>query len=126
MPRVRWSIGCTVLRNRAKRSGRGRAVWKADPLEGTADQGNRSGLTSQAQRRRHARELVGWQDTVGLDRQELWNQVGRAAMSTLIPHHGCFSPAKMATFFAAIDTYSGSWTFGFANPDRCWRVPIRD
>ena len=54
-------------------SGRGRTIGASESPEPTADQGNQPRVASQAERRRHARELVGWQDAVGLDRQKLWD-----------------------------------------------------
>src|SRR6202044_3332211 len=50
-----------------------------------AGEGDQSGFAGQAERRGNARESVGWQDPVGMDRQDLWSPTGSAPMPAVVP-----------------------------------------
>ena len=63
----------------------GRTVRSSQQAGRKAGEGDQSGVAGQAERRGDAGESLGWQDAVGVDRQNLWSPTGRAPMPAVVP-----------------------------------------
>src|SRR5882762_2883677 len=59
------------------RSDRGRAIRTPAPTEPKTGERNPSGVAAKTERRGDAGPSLGWQDAVGMDRENLWNPTGR-------------------------------------------------
>ena len=63
----------------------GGATGAAFAFECGADQGDKSCSAGSSQRCRPACQSLGWQDTLGVDREKVWNPAGSPPMPTPVP-----------------------------------------
>ena len=81
-------LGSSLPTTRTGRIDRGRSIRTAKPVECQTDGRDRPGASEQAERCRNAGELMGWQDSVGMDREGLWGSIESAPMPTTVPSTG--------------------------------------
>src|SRR5215472_52950 len=85
-------LGSSLPGTRTRRIDRGRAPRAATATERGTDRCHQPGGAEQTKRRRHASEPVGREDSVGMDREDLWDSTESAPMSTFVSPVGVSSP----------------------------------
>src|SRR5215469_7060362 len=85
-------LGSSLPGTRTGRIDRGRAARAATATERGTDRSHQPGGAEQTKRCRHASEPVGREDSVGMDREDLWDSTEGAPMPTFVSPVGVSSP----------------------------------